>query len=72
MDRREIDRRDFLKTAGAGLTAGALMTPRDAAIAQDLAEKARFERLASCSWPLRTLFLTRQGGGRGVSRWRRW
>jgi hypothetical protein len=65
MGRREFDRRDFLKTAGAGMTAGVLMTPREAALAQSLVEKARFERLASNSWPIRSLFRTRQGGRGG-------
>jgi hypothetical protein len=63
---RRLDRRDFLKSAGAGLTAaGVMMTPREAALAQSLAEKARLERLASNSWPIRSLFRTRQGAGGG-------
>jgi hypothetical protein len=74
-----MDRRDFLKTAGAGITAATVaMTPRERARAQQMAERARFERIAGCSWPIRSLFRTRQqvareravaageaGGGRG-------
>ena len=59
-------RRDFLKTVGAGLTAGGvLMTPRERALAQTAAEKARLDRIASNTWPIRSIFKTRQGGGRG-------
>ncbi|HET9372425.1 MAG TPA: TIM barrel protein [Vicinamibacterales bacterium] len=62
-----MDRRDFLRTAGAGLTAaGVAMTPREQALAQSLEEKARFERIAGCSWPMRSLFKTRPAAGRGV------
>jgi sugar phosphate isomerase/epimerase len=62
-----MDRRDFLKTAGAGLTAaGAAMTPRELALAQSLEEKARLERIAGCSWPIRSLFRTRAAAGRGT------
>ena len=65
-DALKLGRRDFLKTAGAGLTAaGVLMTPREQAIAQSLAEKARFERIAGCTWPIRFIFKTRQQAGRG-------
>ncbi len=61
-----MDRRDFLKTAGAGVTAATvMMTPREAAAAQAAAEKARFDRMAGCSWPIRSLFKTRQAGNRG-------
>ena len=42
-----MERRDFLKTAGAGLTAaGVAMTPREAAAAQAAAERARLDRIA--------------------------
>jgi hypothetical protein len=69
-DRRDhshnVDRRGFLRTAAAGLTtAGAMLTPREAALAQSLAEKARFERMAGCTWPIRSLFKTRQNPNRG-------
>jgi sugar phosphate isomerase/epimerase len=61
-----VDRRRFLQAATAGLaTAGALLTPRERALAQGLAEKARFERMAGCTWPIRSLFKTRQNPNRG-------
>lgn len=61
-----MDRRDFLKTTGAGLTAATIMmTPREAAQAQAAAEKARLDRIAGCSWPIRSLFKTRPPAGRG-------
>jgi sugar phosphate isomerase/epimerase len=64
-DTHQIDRRNFLRSAGAGLAAaGAVLTTRDNAIAQRIADKARFDRLATCSYPLRSLFKTRQGAGR--------
>ncbi len=66
-DAHVLDRRDFFRTAGAGFAAtAALMTPRARALAQSLAEKARVDRLATCSYPLRTIFRSRQGGGRGA------
>ena len=62
-----IDRRNFLRSAGAGLAAaGTVLAGHEQAIAQSVAEKARLDRLATCSYPLRTLFKTRQGAGRGV------
>jgi len=62
---KDTSRRDFFKTAGAGLAAaGVMMTARERAIAQTLAEKARFERIAGCSWPIRPLFKTRQNPNR--------
>jgi sugar phosphate isomerase/epimerase len=65
-DSAKVDRRDFLKAAGAGLaTAGVLMPPRERAIAQGVAEKARLERIAGCTWPIRQLFKTRQVGAGG-------
>ncbi len=65
-DRSKVDRRDFFKAAGAGLTAaGVLLTPREGAVAQSLAEKARLERIAGCTWPIRQLFKTRPAAGRG-------
>jgi sugar phosphate isomerase/epimerase len=71
-DSSKVDRRDFFKAAGAGLaTAGVLLTPREAVLAQSVAEKARLERVAGCTWPIRQLFKTRQatgqGGGRGAA-----
>ena len=65
-DSRTIDRRGFLQAATAGLTtAGVMLTPRERALAQSLAEKARFERMAGCTWPIRSLFKTRQNPNRG-------
>ena len=60
-----MDRRDFLKTAGAGLTAATVaMTPIERMHAQALEEKARLDRIAGCSWPIRSLFKTRAPAGR--------
>ena len=64
---RGLDRRDFFKTAGAGLTAAGLMlTPREQLIAQERTEKDRLARIASNSYPIRYIFKSRQGGGRGA------
>jgi len=41
------------------------MTPRERAVAQGLAEKARLERMAGCTWPIRQLFKTRPRSARG-------
>ena len=62
-----LDRRDFFKTAGAGLTAAAvIMTPRDAALAQEAAHKAALERIAANTYPIRPLFKSRfPAGGPG-------
>jgi sugar phosphate isomerase/epimerase len=66
-DRNGVDRREFFKTAGAGLTAATLiMTPREAALAQAQAEKNRLDRIAACSYPIRYIFKNRAGGGRGA------
>lgn len=63
-----VNRRDFFKTAGAGLTAATLMmTPREAALAQAQAEKNRLDRIAACSYPIRYIFKSRAGGGRGAA-----
>ena len=54
------DRRDFLKTATAGLTAaGVMLSPRERALAQFQDQKNRLERIASCSWPIRYIFKSR-------------
>jgi sugar phosphate isomerase/epimerase len=54
------NRRDFLKTATAGLTAaGVMLSPRERALAQFQDEKNRLERIASCSWPIRSIFKQR-------------
>jgi sugar phosphate isomerase/epimerase len=58
-----MDRRDFFKTAGAGVTAAAvMMTPREAVQAQEAQEAARkaaLDRIASNSYPIRSLFKSR-------------
>src|SRR3954452_8787745 len=62
-----INRRGFFKTAGAGITAAGLMTtPREKALAQAFEEKNRLDRIAACSYPIRYIFKTRAGGGRGA------
>ena len=61
-----MDRRGFLKTAGAGLTAaGAVAVSPDRVAAQSLSERHRLDRIATNSWALRQLFKSRPGGGRG-------
>ena len=58
--RTTLDRRDFFKTAGAGLTAAAvMMTPREAALAQEAAQKAALDRIATNTYPIRPLFKSR-------------
>ena len=65
-DANKLHRREFFKAAGAGLTAaGVMMTAREQAIAQTMAESAKFERIAGCTWPIRTLFKSRQNPNRG-------
>jgi len=55
-----MDRRDFFKTTGAGLsTAAVMMSPREAALAQEAAHKAALDRIASNSYPIRVLFKSR-------------
>jgi anaerobic selenocysteine-containing dehydrogenase len=50
----QLDRRDFLKSAGAGITAaGVMLSPREQALAQADAEKNRLARIAACSYPIR-------------------
>lgn len=61
-----VNRRDFFKTAGGGITAvGLMMTPRERALAQALDEKGRLDRIAACSYPIRYIFKSRAGGNRG-------
>src|SRR4051812_2561890 len=63
----QLDRRDFLKSAGAGITAaGVMLSPREQALAQADAEKNRLLRIAACSYPIRYIFKSRPGGGRGA------
>jgi sugar phosphate isomerase/epimerase len=72
MDSRDaaaLDRRNFFKTAGAGVTAAAVMlTPREAALAQEAARRNALDRIASNTYPIRPLFKQRprpagMGGG---------
>ena len=66
-DTLNVDRREFFKTATAGLTAAGLMlTPRERALAQAQEEKNRLDRIAACSYPIRYIFKSRAGGGRGA------
>src|SRR3954471_16137841 len=66
-DPKGVDRREFFKTASAGITAaGLILTPRERAVAQALDEKGRFDRIAGCSYPIRYIFKNRAGGGRGA------
>src|SRR4051812_19791759 len=67
MDKDTLNRRDFFRAAGVGVTAATvLVTPREAALAQAAAEKAALDRIASNSYPIRPLFKQRGGpGGRG-------
>src|SRR5688572_13987629 len=61
-----MDRRDFLKAAGGSLAAASVAaTPREAAAAQALSDKAKLDRIASNTYPLRQLFKTRPGGRGG-------
>jgi sugar phosphate isomerase/epimerase len=60
-----LDRRDFFKTAGAGLTAASLVLAPGQAAAAQTTEKDRLARIASNSYPIRWIFKTRAAGGRG-------
>ena len=65
-DLQGIDRRNFFRVAGAGLAvAGAVLTPAEQAAAQFKTEQDRLARIASCTWPIRSIFKSRPGGGRG-------
>ena len=64
-DPHHLDRRRFLRSASAGLVAaGTVLDVGEGALTQPLDAKPRFDRLAACSYPLRSLFKTRQGAGR--------
>ncbi len=59
------DRREFLKTAGAGLTAaGLILASENHALARSLTEKDKLARIASNTWPMRFLFKSRSTGRR--------
>jgi sugar phosphate isomerase/epimerase len=56
-------RRDFIRTAGAGLAAGgALLSGAAGATAAALTEEEKLDRIASNTWPARHLFKRREGG----------
>jgi sugar phosphate isomerase/epimerase len=57
------NRRDFFKAVGAAAT-GAALSPQTA-LAAPLTEKQKLDRLASNSWPIRYIFKSRTGFGRG-------
>ncbi len=68
-DNTGLDRRDFFRAAGAGLTAATVvLNPAERALAQFRTDKDRLDRIASCTWPIRSIFKTRPGGGRGAGR----
>lgn len=59
-----FDRRDFFKTAGAGLgAAGLALAPAHQAAASPRTEKEKLARIASNTWPLRYIFKSRMGFG---------
>src|SRR5215475_16192454 len=61
----EVDRRGFLKTAGAGVgAAGLALGTAASAEAAPLTEKQKLDRLASNTWPIRYIFKSRTGFGR--------
>jgi sugar phosphate isomerase/epimerase len=63
-----VDRRGFLKSAGAGVAAAGLTIGGEAPAAQGrpLTEREKLARIASCSYPVRALFKRRaRTGGRG-------
>ena len=62
-----MERRDFFKTAGAGITAAGVVLGGAADAAQFATDKDRFDRIASCSWPIRSIFKTRGGRGNALS-----
>ena len=65
----EVDRRGFLKTAGAGVGAASLaLNTAGSAQAAPLTEKQKLARLASNTWPIRYIFKSRTGFGRQSDR----
>jgi sugar phosphate isomerase/epimerase len=55
-----LDRRSFLKTATAGVAAvGAVISPHEQALAQADEQRNRLNRIAGCSWPIRSIFKSR-------------
>jgi sugar phosphate isomerase/epimerase len=71
-NRVDIDRRDFFRTAGAGLTAAAvLLTPAEAVRAQEAAQKAALARIAANTYPIRPIFKSRFSRGDAAAQARR-
>src|SRR5919201_5355772 len=63
---KTVDRRDFLKTTGSGIgAAGMLLATGQRQTRPQRTEKEKLARLASNTWPLRYIFKTRSGAGRG-------
>src|SRR3984893_14325693 len=61
----DVDRRGFLKTAGAGVgAAGVGLGTAGSAEASPLTEKEKLARIASNTWPIRYIFKSRTGFGR--------
>jgi sugar phosphate isomerase/epimerase len=60
-----MHRRDFFKAAGAGMAAAGVAFGAHSAEArpQVFTEKERFDRIASCSYPIRYIFKLRARGG---------
>jgi sugar phosphate isomerase/epimerase len=60
-----MERRDFFKTAGMGFAAAgiALGGAADGGAAQFATDRDRFDRIASCSYPIRYIFKLRARGG---------
>ena len=58
------DRRTFFKSVGAA-TAGVALAPQSSSAAP-LTEKQKLDRLASNTWPIRYIFKSRTGFGRGA------
>ena len=64
---RPSGRREFFAAAGAGLAAaGGVLASPGAAAARPLSEQEKLDRIASNTWPLRSLF-ARRGDGRAPS-----
>ena len=63
-----VDRRDFLKLAGAGVTAATMLTSRDALAEQDALRKAALDRIASNSYPIRSCFKSRPNANAAPAR----
>jgi sugar phosphate isomerase/epimerase len=62
-----FDRRRFFRTAGAGITAAVLVPAAEAPARQlrVMSDVDKLARLASCTWPIRSIFKTRAQAGRG-------